>query len=122
MCYAFSAEVVDFTKPSGSHSTHPKLFHWVKTYFENAEQSKSSLNNHKIIPQQESSQSDTTIACTTTHCNGHLLDDDVPVTKRPKLEDKSKTQVTKMSGCYTHHVLMYCLSITCNYIAICSDL
>ena len=27
------AEVVDFTKPSGNKSTHPKLFQWVKDYF-----------------------------------------------------------------------------------------
>lgn len=28
--------MVDFTKPSGNHSTHPKLFQWVKDYFTKA--------------------------------------------------------------------------------------
>ena len=31
--------MVDFTKPSGNHSTHPKLFQWVKDYFTEIEPS-----------------------------------------------------------------------------------
>lgn len=93
-----SAEVVDFTKPSGSHSTHPKLFHWVKTYFENSKLNKllpTTVNRDETIVQQESGQSDSVIGCSSTcHDTDDLvvIDTDVPVTKKRKLEDnKSET-------------------------------
>lgn len=97
----FSAEVVDFAKPSGNHSTHPKLFHWVKTYFQNGKQHKSSplaVNSGELSVQQGSSQTNSVISCASKCCDKvdvdclKDIDSKVPVTKKRKLEDdKSKT-------------------------------
>ena len=89
-----SAEIVDFTKPSGSNSTHPKLFHWVKTYFENAKQSNSlptTVNSCDLTVQQGSSQSKSIIGCSSKcHATGDdddiiVIDSDAPVTKKRKV-------------------------------------
>ena len=71
-----STEIVDFTIPSGNHSSHPKLFHWVKTYFEKAEQSKSLPTTTKSceITVQGSSQSSSAIS-SSSKCNITVDDD-----------------------------------------------
>ena len=89
------AEVVDFTKPSGSHSTHPKLFNWVKAYFENPIQG-SSLS--AIVKNDETSvcnQSSSAIG-SASKCSDSVVvidsDDSAPVAKKLKL-DESETQL-----------------------------
>jgi len=101
----FSVEVVDFAKPSGSYSTHPKLFHWVKTYFQDGKQNKSSplvVSSGELSTQQGSSQLNSMMSCASEGCNrvevDHLndIDSKVPDTKKCKLEDdKSKAHLFK---------------------------
>ena len=106
--YLYSAEIVDFTKPSGNHSTHPKLFHWVKTYFENAEQSKllPATTTSCETTVQGSSQSNSAIS-SSSKCDATVDGDDViiidtdgPVTKKCKLDnDKSETHFISLIFC-----------------------
>ena len=102
LCFIIcSAEVVDFTKPSGSNSTHPKLFHWVKMYFENAEQSKllPTTMNSRETTVQGSSHANNVVSCSSkcdTAVDGDdaiVIDTDGPVAKKCKLDNnKSETQ------------------------------
>jgi len=121
----FSADVVDFAKPSGSHSTHPKLFHWVKTYFQDGKQNKSSplvVSSGEPSTQQGSSQSNSMMSCALKGCNTvdvdclNDIDSKVPATKKRKLEgDKSKMHLVKTYRKVTYFqgdkILRICLKL-----------
>jgi len=62
-----SAEVVDFTKPSGNNSTHPKLFQWIKDYFMKTQSSDQWLGTTKL----SSSSSTVTSSITTKQQPSH---------------------------------------------------